>query len=155
MTSINYDEIYSYFLGNITDYSLASLEITDAEELMNEYLHKSISEPYIRRLYSSISLNDELKILSFEINNAINDDFDYDFTINVLSKEMVCEWLKPYVRKTTLINQHITSSRESKFFSQSQHLSELRSLLEDTEIEVRKLIRDRGYLYNSYLGGNK
>ena len=36
-------------------------------------------------------------------------------------------------------------------YSQSNHLAEIRGLLEDAELDLRRTIRDRGYIYNSYL----
>ena len=65
---------------------------------------------------------------------------------------MVVEWIKPKVQTTTLLNQMITNSKESKFFSQSQHISEMRSILEDAENKVRDMLRDKDYIYNPYLG---
>ena len=49
-----YDEIYSCFLGKITDYKFASLPADDAYDLMKDWLHSSIAQPYIRRIFSSI-----------------------------------------------------------------------------------------------------
>lgn len=152
MTSVSYEDIFSFFLGNVTDYNIASLDISDANELMVEYLHKAVSEPYIRRLFSSITLDDVVQKINFEMKYAIDEEDDLYFVMNILSKEMVVEWLKPLVRKTTLINQHITSSKESKFYSQATHLTSLRGLLEDVVVDVRKTIRDRGYVNNAYLG---
>jgi hypothetical protein len=45
----------------------------------------------------------------------------------------------------------VFGGREQKWFSQSQDLNELQNLLENAESEVRNLIRDRGFIWNSYL----
>lgn len=150
MPSLNYEEIFSSFLGDVEDYNLASLSVSDANEEMVEYLHKSLGNPYIRRLFSSLTLDDDIQIMSFEMRNSFDAYSDKEFIISILSKEMVVNWLSPFVYKTSLINQRITSSKESKFYSQAQHLSEMKGLFDDCKLEVRKMIRDRSYILTSY-----
>ena len=152
MASLSYDEIFSDFLGSVTDYELASINIDDMYGLMTEYLHKTLSQSYIRRLFSSVSFDDTIQVFTFEMANSVDNTADLDFTRYILSKGMVVEWLKPQVRSKTNIAQMFTG-KEEKFYSQAQHLSELRGLLEDTKLELRKVIRDRGYIYNPYLEG--
>ena len=152
MASLSYDEIFSDFLGSVTDYDLASVNIDDMYGLMTEYLHKTLSQSYVRRLFSSVSFDDIVQMFSFEMVNSVDDAADLDFTRYILSKGMVIEWLKPQVRSKVNIAQFF-GGKEQKWFSQAQHLSELRGLLEDTQLEMRKAIRDRGYIYNPYLEG--
>ena len=154
MASLSYDEIFSDFLGSVTDYGLASIDIDDMYGLMTEYLHKTLSLSYVRRLFSSISLDDTVQEFSFAVINAVDDDADVDFVKSILSKGMVVEWLKPQVRSKLNIAQ-MFGGKEQKFYAQSNHLSELRGLLEDTKLEMRKEIRDRGYIYNPYLKEDK
>jgi hypothetical protein len=65
---------------------------------------------------------------------------------------MVCAWVTQKVQTTTLIHQMITNSKEQKFYAQANQLDQLRALLADSEDKVRSMLRDRGYIYNSYLG---
>ena len=37
-------------------------------------------------------------------------------------------------------------------YAQANQLSQLRELLADSENKVRSMLRDKGYIYNSYLG---
>lgn len=148
--TLEYDDIFSYFLGNVSDYQIASLNMNEAYELMVEYLEKTVAQPYIRRLFSSVLLDTDIHTLVFEMNYVVEESADKDFVKSVLAKGMVVEWLRPQVRNR-LNNAQMFAGKEQKFYSQSQHLSELRALLEDTDIEVRRLIRDRGYINNSYL----
>ena len=154
MASLSYDEIFSDFLGSVTDYGLASIDVSDMYGLMTEYLHKALSLSYIRRLFSSISLDDTVQEIDFEVANKVDDDADVDFIKYILSKGMVVEWLKPQVRSKLNIAQFF-GGKEQKYYSQSNHLSELRGLLEDTQLELRKAVRDRGYIYNPYLKEDK
>ena len=80
-------------------------------------------------------------------------DADTDFVVEMLAKGVVVEWLKPQVRGSKLNVKQVFGTKEEKFFSQAQHISEIRGLLEDTENELRKMIRDRGYINNGYVDG--
>lgn len=151
MSSINYDDIFSSFLSNITDYKIATQDEDVTTEQLTEYLHKVIGTPYIKALFLTIELDDNATVLTYEIKNADPNGDDY-FVINMLGKAMVYEWVHPQVRKTSLLAQ-MFSGKEVRFFAQSNHLAELRGIEEDTELEVRRMIRDRGFISNSYLGG--
>lgn len=153
MASITYSEIYKAFLGNITDYKLASLGEEDARTLMQEYLHKSLYEPYVRRLFSSLSVDDEAQTLTYTMKHGTDEQSDKEFVINAIAKWMVYEWLHAQVNTTTLTEQMIFSSKEKSYYSQANHLSELRALQNDAFKEARGFIMDRGYISNSYLGG--
>ena len=39
-------------------------------------------------------------------------------------------------------------------YAQANHLDQLRELLADAEHKVRSILRDKGYIYNSYIGNN-
>ena len=150
--TIDYQEIFGAFLGNITDYKLASLDETDANLLMTEWLHKSFANMYIRRLFSSFVYDDEVQILTVLMSRSVSDDIDKEFVVNVFSKQMVYEWVHPQVN--SIVNtMQMFAGQEQKFYSQKEHLSELRALENDAQLAVRNLISDRGYIYNGYLGG--
>lgn len=152
MTSLSYEDIYSDFLGNMSDYQLASLNTSDAYELMTEYLQKGMRQSYVRDLFTTLTYDKTVQILSYELVDVIDEDRDKEFVLGILSKAMVVEWLKPQVRSKINVAQ-VFGTKESKFFSQSSHLSEIKGLLEDTRLELRKEIRDRSSLHNSYIGG--
>lgn len=154
MASISYEAIYSDFLGYVMDFSLVKFDTTTTTNMMKEWLHKSLAHPYIRRLFSTITLDDEIGLLNFELNTKVDEEADADFIRLITSKQMVVEWLEPHVKKTSLINQ-MFAGKEQKMFSQSQHLSEVRNLLKESKEEVRAIIRDRGYIYNPYLEETK
>ena len=63
---------------------------------------------------------------------------------------MVIEWLEPQVN-SVLNTRQMFSGKEEKFYSQSNHLNELKDLLRQNRLKQRKMIRDRGYISNSYL----
>jgi len=154
MTSLSYDEVFDDFLGRVADFDFSTMDESTANYLMAEYLQKVVSRPYIRRLFKSISADKEIHLIEFEMVDVVDEDADLEFVKTILSKGMVVEWLEPQVRTKVNIAQFF-GGKEQKYFSQSNHIAELRALLHDTEVELRGEIRDRGYIYNSYLGNTK
>lgn len=152
--TLSYEEVFEYFLGYITDYGLSSLNMQDAYSLMQEWLNKAIVKISMNSsLFSSYTNDREVMTLTFEMDYPTVEENDLFFVTDVLAKAMTVEWLRPQVMSKTLTIQNMSNS-EKKFYSQSQHLKELQDLYDSSRIEVEKLIRDRGYIHNSYLGGN-
>lgn len=152
MTSLKYDDIFSSFLGDVTDYNIVNLSITDATELMQEYLHKAISETYVRRLFSSIELVDDVQTMLFELKRVSNEVADKEFVTHMLGKWMTYEWIHNQVR-SVLNTAQFFGGAEQKYYAQSTHLSQLKELQEQIYSEARNYIRDAGYISNSYLDG--
>lgn len=148
--TLSYEDIFSDFLGYITDFGFTQEDVQDVYEMMREYINKAMSKPYVRRLFSSSVLEDEIQTFNFEMSNPVEESADADFVREVLAKGMIIEWLQPQV-KSKLLTAQMFSGKEVKYYSQSQMLSEMRGLLEDAQLEQRKIIRDRGYIYNPYL----
>lgn len=153
MTS-SYNDIYSRFLNKIRDYEFAGLPEPNATEQMLEWLRSALSQPYIYRIFEFelFSADDEISELQYTLTNGVNEYQDKNFVEELLAYQMVCEWLQPKLKTTTLLNQMVTNSKESKFYAQQSHIAQLRELLADSENKVRSMLRDRGYIYNSYLG---
>lgn len=129
------------------------LNENDVYAFMNEWIHSTLARPYIRRLFSSVSADDEIMELTYELSNPINNNADEDFIIEVVSSGMVIEWLEPQVKSVLNISQ-MFGGKEQKFYAQANHLNELKSMLKDCKTELRKMIRDRGYINNSYIDGD-
>lgn len=153
MASLNYDDVFSEFLGNIKDPEMGKLDETTAYEIMTEYLHKAVSSVYVRRLFSSISLDDEVQELTFTMSKKVDDASDEDFVRTMLGKAMALQWITPQVQSKVNLAQVFTGS-DFKFFSQSNHISELRAMKSDIEKDLQSFILTRGYIYNDYLEDN-
>lgn len=153
MTS-SYVEIYSRFLSKVTDPQLSSLPEEVVYEFMKEWLHNTISNPYIRRLFSTFSTKDEILEMSFELKDSSGDEnTDKDFVQELFAKGMLIEWLEPQVN-SKLLTLQMFGGKEEKFFAQANQLKENRELLSSTKTELRKMIRDHAYIHNSYISGN-
>lgn len=155
MTSITYDDVYSKFYTKVEAFDFLYEGMSDnmVAEFMSSWLRSAIAYPYIRRLFSSVSIDAEEDLIEFELLNSLDEFSDAEFVKEVLAYGMIYSWLEPKVRSITNIYQNFTSS-EQKYYSQASHLSELRSLLSDSEARIRSLIRDRGYVKNKYLDGD-
>ena len=151
MTS-TYNDIYSRFLIKIRDYDFAGLPEPNATEQMREWLQSALSHTYIYRIFDTFSADDEIAEIEYTLKSSVDDYHDKNFVEELLGNQMVYEWISPKVRTTTLINQMVTNSKESKWYNQKDHLKEVKEIEDDAYNKVRALLRDKGYEYNSYLG---
>lgn len=152
MASISYDAVFDKFIGSVTDYDLTSMDTSDAYSLMTECLHKALSETYLRRLFETVNTDDDVQVLTFTMKIETDENADLEFATSAISKWMVYEWLHNQVNSKTNTMQ-LLAGKEQKFYSQSNHIAELRALQDDAFKEARLFITDRGITYNSYLGG--
>lgn len=150
MTS-SYNDIYSRFLNKIRDYEFAGLPEPNATEKMREWLQSVLSHAYIYRIFETFSADDEIAEFEYTLKTSVDEYSDKHFVEELLGNAMVYEWMSEKVNSTVLLNQMITNSKESRFFSQQQHLAQLRAVQADAETKVRSMLRDKGYNYNSYL----
>lgn len=149
MTS-EYSDIFSRFLLKVTDYDLPQIDEYLVNEMMTQWLHSTLSRPYIRRLFSSIEVDDDIEEIEFELNNPTSDDEDQEFVEEVLAEGLVVQWLKPQYR-SKLNTQQVYSNSEQKYYSQAPHAAEVKEMYKEAERGVRKMIRDRGTFYNGYV----
>lgn len=152
MASLSYEQVYSRFFTKVTAYDFLELPHEQLDDYLCNWIHSAGAKPYIRRLFNSYRLNDEEHELMFEMDYSTDEDSDKDFILEILSIGMVIEWLEPKISSITNIVQ-LFGSKEEKFYSQSQHLAELEKLKSSLQKKQRRMIADRGYIWNSYLDG--
>jgi len=154
MASLSYETIYSSLLRKITDYDFLCDSVDEVKASLAEYLHSAISKPYCRRMFMSVSFDNELEEITYDLKQITDEEQDNDFVTEMLALGMLVEWIEPILNSKLSMQQMITSSKESKFYSQAQHLSTIQSVYNGAVKKQRDLIRDRGFIYNRYLGGN-
>ena len=152
MTSLTYDTIYSRLFSKIEAYDFIELPKDDLNGLLCDWIHSASANPYVRRLFKSFILEDEIQEISYEMKYSVDEYSDTEFIVEVLTLGVVVAWLEPKVNSINNIAQ-MFGSKEEKFYSQSQHISELRNLVNDSVKKQRRMIADRGYVWNSYLDG--
>ena len=137
MTS--YETIYNRALAQITDPLLAQLPEEDLEIMLHDWLMDAIEEPVIGE-YDFSDRDEELKQFNFDISNRDQ---------KIISIHMVRGWLAPQIRSVTLTSQ-VFGGKEEKYYSQSNHLAELRNLDNDLQRQADLLFCRGTYLNNDY-----
>lgn len=152
MASLSYETIYSKFFTKVTAYDFLELPQEHLDDFLCNWIHSAASKPYIRRLFSTYSMDDEIHQITYIMRYAIDEESDCELIIELLSLGMIIEWLEPKINNISNIVQ-LFGSKEEKYYSQSQHLSQLQNLSQSLSKKQRRIIADRGYIWNSYLDG--
>ena len=152
MASLDYNKFYSRLFGKIEAYDFIELSEDDLNELLCDWIHSASANPYVRRLFKTFSLDDEIQEVSYEMKYSVDEFSDVEFVTEVLTLGVVVAWLEPKINSINNIAQ-MFGSKDEKFYSQSAHLSELQNLLDNCQKKQRRMIADRGYAWNSYLDG--
>ena len=145
---LSYSTLFSRVLNKINDTKELSLDENDLLEIYTERLHSVVGKPRVRRLFSSLSLDDEIQEMTFTLNNSVDEESDKDFVLEVLSLGMAIEWLQPQVDSVIHTSVMIGGKEEKKLLDNHKNMIER---LDSMKKEQNKMIRDFGYMYNSYI----
>ena len=143
-----YEKIFSVVRNKINDPKELSLNEQDLLELYTERLHSVVGKPRVRRIFSSIVLDDKIQMMDFKLNRSVDEQSDIDFVLEILSLGMTIEWLQPQVDALIHTSIMIGGKEEKKLLDNHKNMIER---LDSMKKEQNKLIRDYGYMYNSYL----
>lgn len=143
-----YSIIFSRVLNKTNDSKEMSLSESDLFEIYTERLHSVIGNPRVRRLFSSITLDDEIQQIDYELNHSVDEESDKEFIIEVLTLGMAIEWLQPQVDSRKYTAQMIGGKEEKMLQNNYKPMIER---LDSMKIELKKMIRDYGFLYNYYI----
>ncbi len=149
MTSA-YEDIYSRFYLKIEDYNIVGFDEKLVKQMMNGWMRSTLSKPYIRRLFDTLTIDDDVEELEYQMRFSVSDDADRDFTEEMIALGMLVEWLGPKYN-STLNTSQLFSNSEQKFYSQANHMTELKDMYHRAKNDLRKHIRDRGYVSNEYI----
>lgn len=133
-----YEKVYGRFLNRIKDFNLIDLDDYTLNEMLKDWLHSAIVRT---RTSSDLTSRDD-------VTEVFNNDLS-DLDIELLAMGMTMAWLEPTINSTELTLQFI-GGKEEKYYSQANHLAELRELHDHTKVEMQKLYRDSTYIKNSY-----
>lgn len=144
--TLPYETIFSRTRGRINDPKELSLDENDLLEIYTERLSNVISNPRVRRLFSSLTLDDQQ--LNFTLNNSVDETADMNFVIGILVLGMTIEWLQPQVDSIMHTSVMIGGKEEKKLLDNHKNMIDR---LDSMKTELNKRIRDYGYMYNSYI----
>ena len=145
---LSYSTLFSRVLNKINDPKELSLDENDLLEIYTERLHSVVGKPRVRRLFSSLSLDDEIQEMTFTLNNSVDEESDKDFVLEILSLGMAIEWLQPQVDSVIHTSVMIGGKEEKKLLDNHKNMIDR---LDSMKKEQNKMIRDYGYIYNSYI----
>lgn len=145
------ESIYSRFRARVDDNELAGQDEEIANEILGAYLKSVIAQTYIRKLFTNINFDEDVGEVEYDMREPIDDLADQEFTEELLALGMVVQWVSPRFHSTLNTAQFFSNS-DLKFYSQANHMDELREMYNKSQIDLRKYIRDRGYA-NSYISG--
>lgn len=145
---LSYSTLFSRVLNKINDPKELSLDENDLLEIYTERLHSVVGKPRVRRLFSTLSLDDEIQEMTFTLNNSVDEESDTDFVLEILSLGMAIEWLQPQVDSVIHTSVMIGGKEEKKLLDNHKNMIDR---LDSMKKEQNKMIRDYGYMYNSYI----
>lgn len=145
---MDYETIYNKFLSKIDDPKLLSYEDYILNEILEDYLTSTLAMPHVRKLFKTISLNENLEIFTYELNVNIDDYSDTAFVLEVLAKGMVIHWMTQKL-DTAFSLATMVGGKEEKMLRNEYRANKDR--LRQLNVELKKFIRDSNYIDNSYI----
>lgn len=133
-----YEKVYNRFLNRITDFNLADMDDYTLNEMLKGWLYTAIVNT---RTSNDLSARDD-------DNEAFNNDLS-DLDVELLAMGMTLAWLDQTLNSTELTLQFI-GGKEEKYYSQANHIAELRALREDIRLEMKRLHSYKTYTNSSY-----
>ena len=133
-----YEKIYDRFLNRITDFNLGDLDDYTLHSMLKSWLSSAIV---------NVRTSTDLSARDNEIEVFANDLLDRD--VELLAMGMTMAWLDQYLNSTELTLQFV-GGKEEKYYSQANHIAELRAMREDLRLEMKRLHSYGTYTNNSY-----
>lgn len=146
---MKYTEIYSQFYLKKTDPGLFKMPKEEAYDYMCGWMHSTYANPHVRKCFSKLTFNDELNELTFELVNSIDEDSDKEFVKELFAQGMVIGWLRPQVDSIYNTAQVLGTKEEKPI---QNNYKPTKERLETLEKELKKFVRNYGYLNNNLLG---
>lgn len=135
---MTYETIYERFYTLMTDSNFYKLSENDAYDLMNGWIHNAVSDPYIKKLFLYIELNDEIMELKYQLRNSVDKYSDNEFVVGIFSQYMIISWMKPKVDNAinlaTMIGGKEEKMLQSNYKSNIARLEYLEKNYEDISV---------------------
>lgn len=133
-----YETVYDRFLNRTTDFNLGDLDDYTLNKMLKGWLNSAIVN--VRTSSDLLSRDDETEVFGNDLS---------DLDIELLAMGMTMAWIDQYLNSTENVLQFI-GGKEEKYYSQANHIAELRALREDTRLEMKRLHSYNTYTNNSY-----
>lgn len=114
---MEYNEIYESFLSRVKDPSLLAMSSRDLKSILADYMRRGLARPEVRKLFSSISRDDDFEEITYTLNTRIGsgDSASEDaFVEEVIVQAMAIEWMRPQVDNSISLTPYIIGGKEEK-----------------------------------------
>ena len=153
MLQLSYDEIFSSFFSKVESYDLAQMVEEHAKDMMQEWLHAVVVNPRVIKLLSDFDIDDEINRFKFDLKRQSGFEVvDRGYMKDVIATGIALKWAEPKYA-SALNTCQVFGQSEVKYYSQANHVTALKEMVEDLEARFTKLIRDFGTYHNSYVEG--
>ena len=133
-----YEKVYERFLSRTTDFNLAELDDHTLNEMLRNWLRSAIVN--VRTSSNLSERDDEIAVFNNDLSGL---------DIELLAMGMTMAWLDQTLNSTELTLMMI-GGKEEKYYSQANHIAELRAMREDLRLEMKRLHSYNTYTNNSY-----
>lgn len=136
----SYETIFDRFTNKCTDFNLPKIKNSAVlSDMLLNWLCSAIVST--RKCQHDLSKRDD-DAMEFE------EDLS-DLEIELLARGMINAWLDQYLNSTENVLQFI-GGKEEKYYSQANHIAELRALREQNILEMNRLHNYYTYTNSSY-----
>ena len=151
MLSVTYDACYSRFLAQVQAYDLAVIDESEARQKLNEWLSSVKSNPRVRKLFTSLTMDKNIETIFFTLKNTFKDDeADVDFVTEVFGLGVAWKWADEKYKSLVNTAQYFGAG-DRRYFSQANHMTSLATMAKDGRGNLYNFIRDHGSYNNSYI----
>lgn len=135
----SYENIYGRFLNKVTDFNLVDMDDYSLSNMLQGWLATAVVKS--RKCEHDLSKRDD-ELQEFE------EDLS-DLEVELLSMGMVDAWLSQYLNSTENVLRMV-GGKEEKWFSEANHIAEIRALKDENLREMNRLHNYYTYTNNSY-----
>lgn len=140
--AVSYDVFINTFLSKITEYEFIKLDDKSAEEILDGFLKRAVSEFKAVCKYDLVNTrNDVLREFDIEIS-----DSDLDEIADIISEGMVVQWLKGYVNRQENL-ENVMNTRDFITYSPAELLMRVGNAYTQAKKDYTQMIREYSYVH--------
>lgn len=138
---MKYEEIYSR--SYIKNYDPSFFKDKKfAYDTMKLYLHEIASESYVKKIFNTLKLDDELEELTYDLKETIDKEYDEDFVKKLFSDGFIICWMRPKVDSIINVSTAFGGKEEKRLISNYEANKDRLTQLENKH---KKYVRSHGY----------
>ena len=140
--AVSYDVFINTFLSKITEYEFIKLDDKSANEILDGFLKRAVSEFRAVCKYDLVNTRDDvLRGCDIEIS-----DSDLDEIADIISEGMVVQWLKGYVNKQENL-ENVMNTRDFITYSPAELLMRVGNAYTQAKKDYTQMIREYSYVH--------